>query len=124
MFIFDPLTGELAKWDYRQWAIIGAVFVTALASFLPSIKYYYYTIESDCFTMRKYTKTYEFKYSNIEYLDEEESQKKGKIIFYSKGSKMHYLLGDKNGEVLKAILKRAKHLKSREEFYRTHPEER
>lgn len=122
--MFVDVAGHLVPWNYRHYLLVFGVLGASIISFIPSLFNYYYTLESDCFTLRKYSKIYEFKYSNIEYLDEENSLKKGKIIFYSKGSKMHSLLSDKNNLVIREIKKRAKHLKSKEQFLLEHPEER
>lgn len=120
----DFSNAALIPWDYRQPTLICLVFAGALACFIPSLVNAYYTIDNNSFTVKRVSKEYVFTYSNIEFIDQEKSLKKKKVIFYVKGGKMQYLLSDKNNVLYETLLKKCKNLESKEEFYRAHPEEK
>ena len=81
-------------------------------------------MESKYFIQKKFGREYQFDYSNIEFIDVENSKKKKMIIFYSKTAKMRYMLGDKDGVVLDTLIKKCPNVMSVEEFRRKHPEEK
>lgn len=111
-------------WDFRQPLLLTFVFLGCLAVFIPSLVNGYYTIENDYFIIKRVSKEYVFTYSNIEYIDEEASRKKHKVIFYVKGAKMQYLIADKDNILLETLLKKCKNVKSKDRFLRDHPEEK
>ena len=119
-----PFSIKPIPWDFRQPLLLGGLLVVGLLSFIPSLTGYYYQVENHYFLMKRYGKEYTFDYSNIVFVDFEESKRKNMIIFYSRNAKMKYLLGDRDGEVIKALEKNCKNLLSREEFRRSHPEEK
>ena len=126
LFITRDEEGHLVL---RQWEAIQYIFVFLLVAlgvgtFIPSITSSYYLIENDCFIFKKYGKTYEFKYENIEFIDIELSKKKNQVIFYSKIGKMQYLLNDKEGVLLDTVIKKCPNTLSVEEFREKHPEEK
>ena len=125
-FNFDKETGSFTflKWDYRQPLVISIVFLLALGAFIPSLTSYYYVIENKYFIMKKYGKEIQFDYSNIEFIDIEESKKKKMVIFYGSKCKMRYLLGDKDGVLLETLIKKCPNTMSVNDFRRKHPEEK
>ena len=74
--------------------------------------------------MKRYFKEYLFDYDKIEFIDIEQSKKKDMVIFYSSTAKMKYLLADKEGKLLEALIKKCPNTLSVEEFRRKHPEEK
>ena len=111
-------------WDFRQPLLLAILLLIGLASLIPALVGYYYEVENRYFLMKRFGKEYTFDYANIEFVDFEQSKKKNMIIFYSRTVKMRYLLGDKDGEVIKALEKNCKNLMTLEEFRRRHPEEK
>ena len=85
---------------------------------------YYYVIESKHFTMRRFWKEYVFDYKNIEFVDIEESRRKGQVIIYTKKSRTKYLIGDRKGVLLETVIKKCPQTMTVDEFRRAHPEER
>lgn len=123
MFI-DFSTGKFIPWDYRQPLEIGIILLLGIIALIPALKNAYYEVFNDSFTARKGTKVFEYSYSNIEYIDDDENKKHNKVAFYIKGAKMQYLLADKNNELINILHKKCKNTMSKERFYQTHPEER
>ena len=121
---FEKGTLTFVQWDYRQPLILSIMLLLGIGAFIPSLTSYYYVIEDKYFIMKKYWKEYEFNYSNIEFIDIEESKRKDMVIFYSPKSKMKYLLGDRDGKLLETIIKKCPKNMSVAEFRRKHPEER
>ena len=125
MFLFiDFSKGTFYPIGSTQIILLILVAGLSIVAFIPAITSYYYTIEDKYFVVKKYGKTYEFSYENIIFIDEENSEKKKMVIFYSKTNKMNYLFRDANNVLYPTLLKKCKNLMSKEEFYRSHPEER
>ena len=120
---FEPFYMKPNPWGAAQTVLTVLLGVLGIAAFLPSL-FTYYQIEKKSFIMWKYFKVYEFEFANIEFVDFDESRRKGMVVFYSKKAKMRYLLSDKNGELLKAIEHNCKNLLTVEEFRKKHPEEK
>ena len=102
-------------------SIFAALF---LITYIPSLRCFYFVVEDKYFILKRVGKDYQFDYANIEFIDVEESERKGMIIFYSNKAKMRYMLGDKDGMVLKTLIEKCPKVMSKEEFRRRHPEER
>ena len=111
-------------WGAGQITFLSIAFVLFLATYIPSLRCFYFVVEDKYFILKRVGKDYQYDYANIEFIDVEESQKKKMIIFYSKTAKMRYMLGDKDGEVLKILIEKCPNTISKEEFRRRHPEER
>lgn len=125
-FYMDENTGAWIPYEMgvTQFLIIGVLLAVFFATYIPSLLFYYYIIEDKYFVMKRYGKEFQFEYKNIEFIDIEQSKKKGMIIFYSSKAKMRYMLGDKEGKVLETLIKKCPETMSVEEFRKRHPEER
>lgn len=102
-------------------SIFAALFLIA---YIPSLRCFYFVVKDKYFILKRIGKDYQFDYANIEFIDVEESERKGMIIFYSSKAKMRYMLGDKDGMVLKTLVEKCPKVMTKEEFRRRHPEER
>ncbi len=107
-----------------QIIILVLIFVLPIVFYFITIKNYYYIIENKSFIIKKYGKTLEFDYKNIEFIDIDESNKKKQVIFYSPKSGMRYLLADKENKLLETLIKKCPPTMSKEEFRQKHPEEK
>lgn len=121
---FDPFSVTPMTWGWQQPLILAILGALGIAAFIPSLTSYYYQIEKHYFLMKKYGREFTYDYNNIEFVDFEESERKKMVIFYTKASKMQYLLSDKEGKILEALKKNCSNLISKEEFRRRHPEEK
>ena len=111
-------------WEATQYIFFFLIIGLGVGTFIPSLTSCYYIIEHDYFIFRKYGKTLEFKYNNIEFIDIETSKRKNQVIFYSKTAKMRYLLNDKDGVLLDTIIKKCPNTLTVAEFREKHPEEK
>ena len=107
-----------------QIIILVLIFVLPIVFYFITIKNYYYIIENKSFIIKKYGKTLEFDYKNIQFIDIDESKRKGQVIFYAPTCRTKYLLGDKNGLLLETLIKKCPPTMSVHEFKMKHPEER
>ena len=107
-----------------QILLLSVFFGLSIGFYIITINNFYYTIDKHSFSMKKFSKTYEFDYKSIEFIDIEESKKKGLVIFYTPRGKLRYLLGDKDGVLLDTLIKKCPNIMSIEEFRRAHPEEK
>ena len=117
VFIFRPFPIFL-------YGVFGAMTLFLIIFYFFTINSYYYIIEDKYFTVKKYSKTLDFSYKNIEFIDIEESQKKKLVIFYTPQAKVRYLLADKDNVLLETLIKKCKNIDTVEEFRRKHPEEK
>ena len=122
----DPETGKtiLAPWGVSQILFTAFIFGAIIIGYVLSVNNYYYIVEDDYFIVKKFSKTIQYDYRNIEFIDIETSQKKKQVIFYVKVAKMRYLLGDKDGVLLNTLIEKCKNTMSLEDFRRVHPEEK
>ena len=114
----------MIPWDIRQFLLISVYLGSSIAFYIISLTSCYYVIEKDHFISRKFGRTLEFQYKNIEFIDIAESERKELVIFYSSKAKMRYLLGDKDGVLLKTLIKKCPDTLTVEEFRKKHPEEK
>ena len=125
-FTIDQKTGavSLAPWGISHYIFVIVMGVSLIGIYIFSVVTYYYVIEDKFFTVKRYGKTIDFDYRNIEFIDIETSKRKHQVIFYSTKGKMRYLLGDKKGILLETLIKKCPKILTVEEFRRKHPEER
>ena len=114
----------LRHWEATQYIFFFLILALGVGTFIPSLTSCYYLIDNNSFTFKKYGKTLEFKYDNIEFVDIETSKRKNQVIFYSKTAKMRYLLNDKEGVLLDTLIKKCPNTLTLEEFRKKHTEEK
>ena len=122
----DSTTNEIIWLPFStyHYIIISLLLAIGIGTFIPSLFSYYYVVEDKYFLMKKYGKTFEFTYKNIEFIDIDESKRKKMVIFYAPTCGTKYLLGDKKGVLLDTLIKKCHDIMSVEEFRRAHPEQR
>ena len=103
------------------FVIFGVIFIVA---YIFALFNFSYVIEDKYFAVRRFKKEICYDYKNIEFIDIETSRRKRQVIFYTKGARMRYLLGDKDGVLLETLIKKCPNVMSVEEFRTRHPEER
>lgn len=111
-------------WGVSQSIFVSILGVTFIGIYFLALFGFYYIIEDKCFVVKRLSKTIEYDYKNIEFIDIKESQRKKMVIFYTKTAHMRYMLGDKEGVLLETLIKKCPNVMSKEEFIRCHPEER
>jgi len=100
---------------YTPSLAIASIFFCIL-----SIKQTSYEVTSLKLVHTKMGKVNEYFWSDIIYIDQQFSERKKMLLFYTKDGRDHFLAFDKNGIIYSKALEKA-HLLSKEEFQRKFP---
>ena len=111
----------LSKWNFKQPIIIAAYCVAMIVILIISINTQYYELNKKDITEAKFGKKFVYFYSDIIYIDEEQSKKSKTLCFVTKQGHVKYLTFDKDGKIFEAALTKCKSLISREELERRFP---
>ena len=115
---------EFIPWGVLQYVVMGLIIAFIIAFYFITIFNYYYVIEDRVFIVKKYGRTVEYTYNNIEFIDIDESKRKKLVIFYAPTCRTRYLLADKDNVLLDTLIKKCPPTMSVQDFKRKHPEER
>ena len=111
----------LSKWDFKQPLIIGAYTVMMIVILIFAIFSQYYELNKKDITEAKFGKKYVYFYSDIIYIDVEQSKKSKTLCFVTNKGHVKYLTFDKEGKIFEAAISKCKSLISREELERKFP---
>ena len=111
----------LSSWDFKQPLIISAYVVAMIAILFISLKTQFYEINKKDITEARFGKKFTYFYSDIIYIDEEQSKKSKTLCFVTKQGHVKYLTFDKEGKIFDAAISRCNSLISREELERRFP---
>ena len=111
----------LSKWDFKQPLIISIYSVLMFAILAISLNTQYYEINKKDITESKFGKKYVYFFSDIIYIDEEESLRSKTLCFVTKQGHVKYLTFDAEGKIYEAAITKCKSLISREEVKRRFP---
>ena len=100
--------------------LVVYTLILVLILFL-SINGYYYEINKKDITVCKFGKKYSYFYSDIIYIDEEQSMKSKTLCFVTKYGHVKYLTFDKEGKIFDAVKVKCHNLKTLEEVKRLFP---
>ena len=118
MFLNTFLT---LPWDWRQWTIIGFWAVSGIALIVITPLNIYYEINKRYVVVSKYGKKTTYNYSDVVYIDEEKSEKKKVVHFYTNKGHARYITFDQKGLLYKTMLANCKNRLSKEEFEANYP---
>ena len=105
--------------------IFIAVFVGLfIATYLMALFGQKYIVEDKYFIVKRLTREYQYDYSNIIFIDVDQSKRKNMVILFTKKGGLRYLLGDKEGKLLEILIKKCPNTMTVEEFRRAYPQER
>ena len=116
-FSFQGVNGHLWPFDKSFYFYTPALFIATIVFCYMSITQTYYEIKGATFIHSKMGKIVEYTFNNIIYIDEEFSEKKKMMRFFTKDGKEHLLVFDKNGVIYTTALGKFP-LISKEEFQR------
>ncbi len=105
----------LTKWGLFQIITTSLFGVVMIVVLILSLNAYYYEINKKDLTVSKFGKKYTFFYSDIIYIDDEESVKTKTLCFVTKYGHVKYLTFDKEGKIYEAVKARCNNLISKEE---------
>ncbi len=115
LFLFE------LPYDWRQYTIIG-IYVAATIALFVAVKYTSsYEINKSYVIFNKGRKQLIYYYSDVVYIDEEKSEKRKLIHFYTRQGHARYLYFDEKNLLYKTMLQHCKNRLTKEEFERKYP---
>ena len=109
-------------YDWRQYTIIG-LYVLASIALILAVKFATsYEITKSSVTFNKGTQKVVYYYGDVVYIDEEKSEKKKMVHFYTRQGHCRYLYFDNQNFLYKTMLTYCKNRLSKEEFEKKYPE--
>ena len=111
----------LKKWELLQIASVIAYVVVMILILILAVTTQYYEINKKDITDCKFGKKFVYFYSEIIYIDEEQSLKSKVLTFITNRGKVIYLNFDKEGLIYKAAISKCKNLVSLQEIKTKYP---
>jgi len=116
-FSFQGANGALWPFDKSLYFYTPAIFAATVIFCIISLTQTYYTIDGAVFTHYKMGKVIDYTFNNIVFIDEEFSERKKMMRFFTRDGREHLLIFDKNRVLYETALKKCP-LISKEEFLR------
>lgn len=117
---FQGVNGTFWPLDNSFYYYTPALLIATGIFCYISLTQTYYEISGAVFTHSKMGKVVEYTFNNIIYIDQEFSEAKKMMKFYTKDGREHLLLFDKKGILYNSALEKCP-LISKEEFERRYP---
>ena len=111
----------LQEWNWVQPFIIAVYVLSSIALFILMPRGIYYEVNKKYVIVVKYKKELVYNYSDVVYINEELSEKKKTICFYTNKGDVRYITFDREGLLYKTMLENCKNRISKEEFESTYP---
>ena len=111
-------------WDFRQPLIIGLWLLSSIVFLILSLTANYYVLNKKYIMVKRLGKELYYYFSDVVYIDEEKSEKKKMIHFFTRQGHTRYLTFDKEGLIYKTMLEKATNRISKEEFEKKYPDVR
>ena len=109
------------KWNIAQILIIALYVVISVFMLVLSLTRNFYVIESKYLVVVKGNKEMVYNYSDVVYIDKEQTEKKKVLTFCTNKGHVIYLPFDKHGEIYTAFQKKCHNLLDKETFNRQYP---
>ena len=119
-FSFQSFQESFFKLDNSFYYYTPALFIATAIFCYISLTQTYYEINGPIFIHSKMGKITEYTFSNIIYIDEEFSEQKKMMRFFTRDAREHLLIFDKEAVVYQTALQKCP-LISKEEFQRRFP---
>ena len=117
---FQGANGVFWPFDKSFYFYTPALLAASIIFGFISYSQTFYQIEGATFIHSKMGKVVEYTFNNIIYIDQEFSEKKKMMRFFTKEGKEHLLIFDKNAEIYRIALEKCP-LISEDEFLRRFP---
>jgi hypothetical protein len=108
-------------WDFLPYAIIAIWLVGAIIFYILTIKMNYYILHKKYVIFRKYGKDLIYNFSEVLYIDEEQSLKKKTIIFVTTKGHTRYMIFDRKNVLYSVMLQKCTNRISKEELLQRFP---
>lgn len=119
-FSFQGANGKLWPLDNSFYYYTPLLFVATAIFAAISVTQTYYTIDGATFSHYKMGKVIDYTFNNIIFIDEEFSEQKKMMRFFTRDGREHLLIFDKNRILYQTALKKCP-LISKEDFIRRYP---
>ena len=108
-------------WGAVQWLIIAVYVGFSAFMLIMSLTRNFYVIENKYLVVVKGNKNMFYYYSDVVYIDREQSERRRVLAFYTNKGHTRYLPFDKDGKIYSNFLNRCKNALSEEEFRLRYP---
>lgn len=108
-------------YDWRQYTIIGIWVGLSITLIVLTITTGYYEVQKKYVVVHKGFKKLIYYYSDVVYIDEEQSERKKMIHFFTKQGHVRYLTFDREGILYKTMIANCKNRIDKEEFQTKYP---
>lgn len=109
------------KWGVVQIIIIAIYVFISVFMLVLSLTRNFYVIESKYLVVVKGTKEMQYFYNDVVYIDNEQSEKRKILCFFTNKGHARYLPFDKEGKIYKTFCNKCHNLLSKEEFMMRYP---
>ena len=109
------------KWTAVQIVIIALFVFVSVFMLVLSLTRNFYVVESKYLVVVRAYKETIYNYSDVVYIDKEQSEKKKVLSFCMSNGQTRYLPFDKHGEIYTTFLKKCHNLLPKEEFVEKYP---
>ncbi len=121
-FTFNMFLKPIKEWTWQPYAIIIVWFVISTFLIVAALLGSYYEVEKKYVVVHKGAQKLVYNYSDVVYIDEEQSVKKKMVCFYTRQGHCRYLMFDKKGILYKVMIANCKDRLSKEEFQARYPQ--
>lgn len=120
-FSFPFYLKPIKDWDWKSYALIAIWAVSTIILFVVTLLTSYYEIYRKYVVVHRGMKKLIYYYADVVYIDEEKSEKKKNIHFFTRQGHARYLLYDSKGILYKTMIANCKNRISSEEFKEKYP---
>lgn len=121
-FTFQMFLKPVSTWSWHPWAVIAVWVGISVFLIVAALLGSYYEVEKSYVVVHKGTQKLVYNYSDVVYIDEEQSMKKKMVCFYTRQGHCRYLMFDKKGILYKVMIANCKNRLSKEEFKERYPQ--
>ena len=109
------------KWNAIQFAIIGVFVIVSVLMLVLSLTRNFYVIESKYLVVVKVNKEMHYYYTDVVYIDKEQSERRKVLCFYTRQGHTRYLPFDKEGKIYTTFLNKCHNVIDKEGFEKNYP---
>ena len=120
-FTFNFFLHPIKDWGWQPWVILGIWFGTSVLLIVLTLTTSYYEINKRYVIVHKGRQKLCYNYSDVVYIDEEQSLKKKTVTFYTRQGHARYLIFDRKGLLYKVMIANCTNRLTKEEFHQKYP---
>ena len=109
------------EWGVAQVLLIVLFVIVSIIMLVLSLTRNFYVVEDKYLVVVKGSKETVYNYSDVVYIDKEQTEKKRVLCFYTIYGHARYLPFDKQGQIYTTFLKKCRNLLEKEEFIQKYP---